>query len=223
MTHQPQPVLSASEILKLDPQLGNGSDDMLRGGPLSAVPINMILIFHIHHLRSNTFDITPEWQPYNQSYLSNSSCPSLLKCFILHQDCCLRKCWRTMVGCYGSSLHCLAYKGYSLGVGLPLAMSHPTNLPCVPYVRLTLFYPTQVAFLSAHMERAHDYSIKKASLTASWLLASGCCMRNNYWIILFWCPHCWCPPDSEELWRCNSFFLPKALGCCVSLPNPVAP
>lgn len=64
---------------------------------------------------------------------------------------------------------------------------------------------------------------KSPSLTDSWLLASGCCMWNNYWIILFWCPRCWCPLDSEELWCGSSIFLPKALGCCVSLANPVAP
>lgn len=43
-----------------------------------------------------------------------------------------------MVSCYGSSLHCLAYKGYLLVVGLPLAMSHSTSLPCVPLLFSTL-------------------------------------------------------------------------------------
>lgn len=100
--------------------------------------------------------------------------------------------------------------------GLSLILSHPTNIPHVPYVRLMLFYPTQVAFLSASTGWAHDYPIKEVPSLAT------------YWLFGLWVLHVeflldrsfWCPLDSEKLWCYYSFFLSKAPWDQLKSPKP---
>lgn len=123
------------------------------------------------------------------------------------RQCFLRKCWRTSSGLLWILSTLVGLQRLFTNGGLSFILSHPTNIPHVPYMWLMLFYPTQVAFLSASTGWAHDYPINEVpSLTAYWLF--------GLWVfqVEFLLDHSfWCPLDSGKLWCYSSFFLSKAL------------